>query len=113
MKKSISILAMIAGILLGAWVFSGKAHAVSVLTGDPYCDEPLVAAITAEREYRLAKSRGEQTRQHLANYMVFRAFYILNTCSVDIWNAASGLTPMTKETLKDYREWIRPQTFIN
>ena len=102
MKKLIIILLMMAG----------SAHAASVLTGDPYCDEPLTRAMKAERQFLTTKDNSELATAW-AVIGVYRTIYSINTCSVEIWNDAISSLPLTKEMIKGYRGVIRPQTFIN
>jgi len=75
MKKSISILAMIAGILLGAWVFSGKAHAMT-----KYQEFEMECRLNA----LMAKEMYEKTGRS-AYYLLPRLSFVYHGCLLSWW----------------------------
>ena len=114
MKKSISILAMIAGILLGAWVFSGKAHA-----GVKTCNDRLSESVKSYSDYAaffmLSQSRlGDSDDLNIAFAArsltdIQRMSYIYHKCSLTEWNKTfkGSVMVITDTTLDVFNDYFR------
>ena len=102
MKKLIIILLMMAG----------SAHAAPLLTGDPYCDEPLARASLSWYDFLVEPPQSAARTDAWASMLMWRFVYVLNQCDINRWNTTlPSAPPLTQEGAAAVRKAIKPQTF--